>query len=73
MPGTPGRAWERRFEEYWAKGQRKEVNVNTAVIGSKASVAGSEIRVTPHAGSGDFETEVRPFVLDAINYANEKA
>jgi hypothetical protein len=61
------------FNHYWAEGQGRHVNVSTAVIGSTAAVAGAEVRVKTHAGSGDFDTNVRPFVLDAIKYSNERS
>lgn len=71
LSAPPTQSWVNAFNDYWAQGQGQHVTVSTAVIGSTAEVVGAEIRVKTHAGSGDFDTNVRPFVLDAIKYANE--
>jgi hypothetical protein len=71
LSARPSPAWVEAFDRYWAMGQGGHVTVSTAVIGSTATVVGAELKVRTHAGSGDFDANVRSFVLDAVNYANE--
>jgi hypothetical protein len=71
LSAQPSPAWVEAFDQYWAKGQGSHVTVSTAVIGSAAKVVGAEVRVKTHAGSGDFDTNVRSFVVDAVNHANQ--
>lgn len=73
LSAQPSEVWVAAFNDYWGKGQKRDVTVSNAVIGCEAAVSGMEIRVHGWAGSGDFETEVRPFVVEAIDYANKNS
>jgi len=56
-----------------AKGQAGEVTTSSAIPGCKAKVVGSEIVVTTWVGAGDFDTNVLPFIRDAVKHANDNA